>query len=80
MDKKFVIGEGLRGSVTRVWEKDRILGESFASRWAKEGTVRHENEHTRNRQAIAESLPFNYNAPFNPEFLGAQRPRLGEDY
>jgi hypothetical protein len=25
-------------------------------------------------------VQFRYDAPFNPEFLGAQRPRLGEDY
>ena len=28
----------------------------------------------------AKPAPFNYDAPYNPEFLGAQPARAGEDY
>jgi hypothetical protein len=28
----------------------------------------------------AKAAPFNYDAPYNPEFLGAQPARAGEDY
>ena len=31
-------------------------------------------------QAEYEVAPFNYDAPYNPEFLGAQPARAGEDY
>jgi len=32
------------------------------------------------RPAAKKANPFNYNAPYNPEFLGAQPARAGEDY
>ena len=31
-------------------------------------------------KAAQRASPFNYNAPYNPEFLGAQPARAGEDY
>ena len=31
-------------------------------------------------QAQFEANPWNYNAPYNPEFLGAQPARCGQDY
>lgn len=31
-------------------------------------------------QAQFEANPWNHNAPYNPEFLGAQPARVGEDY
>jgi hypothetical protein len=32
------------------------------------------------RPVAKKANPFNYNAPYNPEFLGAQPARAGEDY
>ena len=32
------------------------------------------------RPATKKANPFNYDAPYNPEFLGAQPPRAGQDY
>jgi hypothetical protein len=31
-------------------------------------------------QEKRKTAPFKYDAPYNPEFLGAQRARIGEDY
>ena len=29
---------------------------------------------------FSSNLPFKYNAPYNPQFLGAQPPKAGQDY
>lgn len=73
-DIELVKGNGyfyFAGDSVNVWAEGVYvyrLNELSLERWVEEA------------KAAMEPSPFNYNAPYNPEFLGAAPARAGQDY
>jgi hypothetical protein len=63
------------------WNAEDLRGENGPAqqKWAK-AEVRKLQAFIKKYSTNQTSAPFNYDAPLNPFFLGAQPARLGEDY